>query len=382
MNRCRSGRVSRLVAGLSVLTLVLPGIPVHADTGLTISGRVWDDEDLDGIQDRSEDGLAVQLFLYDASNQQVAWTFSTLPDGGYSFDIPDTGDYTVRIQFTSNMRATRKDHPTIGERWDSDIDELGVIGPLTISTESLTHQDAGIALTDVRGRFYLDRDGDDDWSEGDTPIADLELTLKAGSSSTPPAVTKTDEDGEYRLLVPPGVGSGSMAIVATLPAGHESSLRSRARFSPRGVAAPIYAQEVRNPGQVHNHYDFPIIQPVRIGNRVWRDKNLNGRQDEGEPGIARIWVRLMDPELEYTYWATFTSTNGGFQLTAPVPGRYRLVATLPSSGGTWSPMRTNLPEGVDSDVRPGGPDPGTSPILTLKAGKNRNDLDIGMKPKR
>jgi hypothetical protein len=381
MNRSRA--VSRLVVVLSVLALLLSAVPAHAGTGLTISGRVWDDEDLDGIQDRSEDGLAVQVFLHDASNQEVAWTFSTLPDGAYSFDIPDPGDYTVRITFTSNMRATRRDHPTIGDRWDSDIDDLGVIGPLTVSTESLTHQDAGIALTDVRGRFYLDRDGDDDWSEADTPLAGLDLKLTVGDSpTTASSVATTDEDGEYRLLVPPGVGSRFMSIRTTLPAGHETSLRSRYRLSPKGRSSPIYVQQVSNPGQVHNIADFTIIHPVRIGDRVWLDKNLNGRQDKGEPGIARIWVRLMDPELEYTYWATFTSNNGSFQLTAPVPGKYRLVASLPASGGTWSPMRTDLPEGVDSDVRRTGPDPGTSPILTLKAGKNRIDLDIGMKPKR
>lgn len=134
--------------------------------------------------------------------------------------------------------------------------------------------------------------------------------------------------------------------------------------------------------QIHNSLEFAVIQPVRIGDRVWFDKNLNGRQDTGEASVSGLKVMLMDPELEYVFASTVSNGKGRYQLVAPVPGKYRLVAVLPTFGGTWSPMRTNLPEAIDSDVRPAGPDPGASDVLTLKDGKNRIDLDIGLRWKR
>jgi hypothetical protein len=128
--------------------------------------------------------------------------------------------------------------------------------------------------------------------------------------------------------------------------------------------------------------EIAIHRPVRVGDRVWQDKNLNGRQDAGEPGLPGIVIRLMDPEMEREFAEVISDAKGRFTLIATAPGSYRIVAQMPSSGGRWSPMRSDLPERLDSDVRPAGADPGTSLVLRLNAGQDRADLDIGMRLRR
>jgi hypothetical protein len=58
---------------------------------------------------------------------------------------------------------------------------------------------------------------------------------------------------------------------------------------------------------------------VEIGNRVWNDLNLNGRQDADEPGIANVVVVLRSPGIDGIYnnaddqvWNVTTDANGNY----------------------------------------------------------------------
>ena len=65
--------------------------------GASIGDFVWEDSDMDGIQDPGEPGLGgVQLVLKDASGAVLATT-TTGPDGSYLFPAPAAGDYVVEI---------------------------------------------------------------------------------------------------------------------------------------------------------------------------------------------------------------------------------------------------------------------------------------------
>lgn len=112
----------------------------------------------------------------------------------------------------------------------------------------------------------------------------------------------------------------------------------------------------------------PFKQTAKIlGNQVWLDKNKNGRQDAGEPGVGGICVNLYDASNQLAQ-QTITDTNGyyGFNVEN---GKYTVEFKTPK----WLEFtQKNLgDENADSDADPltGRADADvTSSLLYLDAG--------------
>lgn len=356
-----------------ILMLSIPPLGTVAGTPVTIAGRVWDDVDHDGVREGGEAGLVAQIQLLDPDGQVIQTVTSSLPDGQYALSVPSAGDHRVKVVLQANQKASRKDSSVVGDRFDSDIDAAGITDPIAIGTDDVSRVDAGLILADARGMLYLERNGMRDWSEGDRLLAGWKVRLvPAVNRATIITEVVTDEDGEFRILIPASRMLNELMVQVVLPKTYGPIDPERDDIDKDGYVRPFFAGQGLD-------LEIAIHRPVRVGDRVWRDKNLNGRQDPGEPGVAGIEVQLMDPEMERSFAKVETDARGRFKLIAPAPGSYRIVVKMPLSGGQWSPMRKDLPEGIDSDVRPGGADPGTSPILVLKAGQDRTDLDVGMR---
>jgi hypothetical protein len=185
--------------------------------------------------------------------------------------------------------------------------------------------------------------------------------------------TVTDEDGEFRLLLPTGA-TDTLRFRVHVPDGYTRARRNEAigRLDADGYSPVIKL--------THRDILLGLFRPVRVGDRVWQDANLDGRQDAGEGGVQGVAVYLWDADLERVFAATVTNRSGRFTLVAPAPGVYRITTALPY-GAKRSPMRDDLPEGVDSDIQRGGQEGGSSLEFRLTVGGDRVDLDVGMKVK-
>ncbi len=73
--------------------------------------------------------------------------------------------------------------------------------------------------------------------------------------------------------------------------------------------------------------------PINIGNFVWDDRDNDGRQDVGEPGLSGITVQLWNAAKTALYSSTTTNSNGNYTVIAPVPGNYRIRVLLPKCDG-------------------------------------------------
>jgi hypothetical protein len=370
-------RLARLTTALVIPALmagVIPAPSVIAGAVATISGRAWDDVDDDGRQDGSEGGLALTVALLDTGGQVVTTTTSSLPEGRYSLQVPEAGDYRVRFDKTSVMRASLKDEPVVGDRYDSDIDAQGVTDLITVGTTDIGRVDAGFVLADQTGQLYVDRNASGARSPGEPGVADVRVDLVRGLSN--PVIvdtTVTDEDGEFRLLLPTGA-TDTLRFRVHVPDGYTRARRNEAigRLDADGYSPVIKL--------THRDILLGLFRPVRVGDRVWQDANLDGRQDAGEGGVQGVAVYLWDADLERVFAATVTNRSGRFTLVAPAPGVYRITTALPY-GAKRSPMRDDLPEGVDSDIQRGGQEGGSSLEFRLTVGGDRVDLDVGMKVK-
>ena len=99
---------------------------------------------------------------------------------------------------------------------------------------------------------------------------------------------------------------------------------------------PLDADGVAN-GIIHDPAG-PAIRIDRgnssIGNTIWLDKNANGKQDEGEPGLENIRVKLIwyGPNGKYDHgkkddkvWRTDTNHNGHYKFENLPKGKYKVI---------------------------------------------------------
>ena len=119
-----------------------------------------------------------------------------------------------------------------------------------------------------------------------------------------------------------------------------------------------------------------------LGNRVWRDLNLDGLQGIGEPGVASVQVEIFstggdgaiggtDDVLVDT---TTTDVDGMYQFDDLAPGQYYLqFSNLPA--GTQFTQQDAGDDAEDSDV---DPNTGLTNVFTLVADEINDSLDAGL----
>jgi hypothetical protein len=107
-----------------------------------VGDYVWMDDNMDGIQDTSETGMAdVVVILYTCDDSVIADVVTDV-DGYYMFDSLDAGDYYLEFELPDGYLFTMMDQGSDDEL-DSDVD------PETGTTDCFT-------LTDDQSNMSLD----------------------------------------------------------------------------------------------------------------------------------------------------------------------------------------------------------------------------------
>ena len=116
-----------------------------------VGDYVWFDENMDGIQDTSESGIAdIVVNLYICEDSMIATT-TTDADGFYMFDSLDAGDYYLGFELPDDYLFTMMDQGGDDEL-DSDVDpETGTTDCFTLTTDQTNMTlDAGL-IEDTTG---------------------------------------------------------------------------------------------------------------------------------------------------------------------------------------------------------------------------------------
>ncbi len=114
--------------------------------------------------------------------------------------------------------------------------------------------------------------------------------------------------------------------------------------------------------------------PATLGNFVWEDRNNNGVQDEGEPGIADVTVELYQSSGELLDTMT-TDENGMYLWDDLSAGDYSLRFVLPEGYESFAAPNQGDSDETDSDP---DPDTGQTTIIALSAGEEDLTWDAGI----
>lgn len=246
-----------------------------------IQGVLFHDLNTNGYQDSGEPGLSgITVSIADGTSQVSD------AQGGYRFTGVVPGDYTVKIalptEYIANNGTARTVHVSSGGSAQASF---------AIATKGTIY---GVVFADLNGNNLQDSD--------ESGIAGVVVTRSDGATQT------TDSAGIYKFS---NVTPGSYTLVVAVPANYIASDKTSETvyISAGGAAAASFA----------------MIQKGVLQGAVYEDRNGNGRQDQGEPGIGGITVTRSDGAT-----AT-TNSTGGYRFEGTAPGSYTVAISVPDS---------------------------------------------------
>ncbi len=382
-----------------------------------IGDRVWVDANGNGAFDDTEKGIKDVCVQASVGATKVGAKVLTNAEGYYVIGGLSEGDYTLAFCLPDGYTFTTTTAAGVTDDRNSDPTATGVtrvvkldatapsatdadrtvLGPF-VGDKIIRTIDAGLkAPAEIRfavgDKVWLDANHNGRQDIGESPVANVPVTLFASGSTTPPLETKTNNDGFYIFH---NLAKGSYTVKFATPAGYRLTTPNAAGIAADvnsdatadGSTAAFVLDVPSNPqalnmttqvpqGNVGNYInatiDAGLYVPLAIGDVVWSDTNGDGIQTAGEPGVAGVKVTLtsggaaakdangapvapvvtaadgiyhFDNLLPGTYVVTFTDTPAGLPFVAPKapnsnpsndsdvdPATVSVTVVLPATGG-------------------------------------------------
>ncbi len=367
-------------------------------TPASLGDRVWHDANANGQQDAGETGIAgVKVSLIGGGADGLVSTLgdntsvetTTDADGNYRFDgLTPATEYQVQFGTPDGFVATGANLGA--DSSDSDAAAgLSQIVKLT-SGENNSTIDAGFYKSASLGdRVWVDANGNGQQDAGETGVEGAKVTLigggldgllsTLGDNTSVEAVT--DASGNYRFEgLTPGV---EYQVQFAAPAGSvftRANSGNDASDSDAGSNGLSHVVKLAS-GENNTTIDAGVYAPASLGDRVWLDANANGRQDEGENGVAGVKVTLVGGGADglvatlgdNTSIETTTDANGNYRFEGLTPGmEYQLK--FGAAAGTVFTAQDKGDDAGDSDVNAGG----LSQIVKLASGEDNRTIDAGV----
>ncbi|HKN51673.1 MAG TPA: SdrD B-like domain-containing protein [Amycolatopsis sp.] len=359
---------------------------------------VWIDKNRDGIQDTGEPGVqGVKVTLKDGAGGTVA-TATTDANGKYLFDKLKDGTYQVCFDVANlpaavaGYQVTKKDAGGDDTK-DSDAGPDGCTATTTLGASKREDLTLDLGLTPPTNKLgdfvWADTDKNGVQDTGEPGVQGVKVTLKDGTGATV-GTTTTGADGKYLF---DGLNDGTYTVcfdMASLPAdyagyqltkkdaGGDDTKDSDADPATTCTPPTTLGADKREDLTL----DAGIVSPPnKVGDFVWVDKNKNGVQDPGEPGVQGVTVTLKtgDGTLVTT---TTTDANGKYLFDGLNDGTYIVcfdIAHLPPAMAGYLVTKQN----VGDDAKDSDADLSTGCTPPTTVGKDKREdltLDLGLIP--
>ncbi|HLO85900.1 MAG TPA: SdrD B-like domain-containing protein, partial [Nostocaceae cyanobacterium] len=386
-------------------TLISGETNTTIDAGLfrpaSIGDFVWEDKNVNGVQDAGEGGIAgVNVTLTGAGADGVIGTaddtsVTTTTDaaGQYSFSGLTPGNYQVTFNQPSGYNFTKQDAGS-NDAVDSDANATtGKSQVVTLASgENNTTIDAGLFRPASIGDFvWEDKNGNGIQDAGENGLACVDVTLKGagkdgifGTADDTSITTTTDHNGKYSFTnLTPGV---PYQVIFEKPTGYNFTTQNAGSNDAVDSDANTSTGKSQTftlvSGENNTTIDAGLFKPASIGNFVWEDKNGNGIQDTGENGLACVDVTLKGAggdgifgTADDTSVTTTTDHYGKYSFSGLTPGvPYQVIFEKPT-GYNFTTQNAGSNDAVDSDA---DPTTGKSQIVTLTSGEYNKTIDAGL----
>jgi len=358
-----------------------------------IGNFVWFECDGNGVQDLGEEGVPdVVVNLYGASGDLV-YTTTTDAMGMYEIDNILEGYYYVEFIISGAnifIQASQGADATI----DSDVtgaNGYGTTNTMLIEGGScdFDNWDAGITIcTPVGDLIFYDSNMNDVFDESESGINGIlinlykqnfftgEFEFYASTESGLKPGTPSD-DGWFKFCAAPGIYYIEIAtplaglVAAQVDVGNNEEIDSDIDMFFGPNTSDAFEVEC---GIAKCDLGAGFYLMATAGDRVWRDDNGNGMQDENEPTLSDITVELYDNTGTKIQEAT-TNSEGEYYMDYLQKEEYYFKVIAP---GGFAPTIANIGSDMeDSDIS-GANGPGTTEYYLMEPGQHIPHVDIGL----
>jgi hypothetical protein len=339
---------------------------------------VWNDLDKDGIQDANELGIPnVKVDLLDCDGNFIKST-TTNSNGYYFFDV-EAGSYIVKFYLPDGYAFSPKDQGGDDAK-DSDANTTDgkttciTIGP---GVEDLKW-DAGMyelpKPAELGDRVWWDANynGVQDNGEVGIPNVKVELYTCAGELVD---TKMTDALGNYffKNLMP-----GDYYVKFYAPAGYAFTKKDMGDDNFDSDADLTTGKTIcttLESAEKDYSWDAGLVKLAELGDRVWKDANINGLQDLGEYGYANVKVELYTC-ANVLVATQYTNSTGYYLFENLMPGDYYVKFYAPAGWGFTIPnVSSNTKDAIDSDA---DVTTGKTVCTTLVPGESDKSWDAGL----
>jgi uncharacterized repeat protein (TIGR01451 family) len=328
-----------------------------------ISGYVYVDRDLDGKFDPTKDndvnntgtsqpngglqGIVVVLTPYNRAGVAQAPVEATTDANGF-YEFPDR---QAGLRYTLHQKQQPVGYADAAENpigTPINIPVLSVNGAVDNNFGEKLASLAGLVFEDFSATTANNNNGVRD--AGENPIANVTLTLTGSDINGAPVnrTTTTTSTGTYVFA---DLLEGDYTITQTQPDDYEDGKHTAGNATTPGsnAVANVISGIGVDAGQVATGYLFGELKKTRISGTVYLDRDDNGSQNNGEPGIPGVTITL-EQETSPGVWIPVVTTtpiitdaNGRYEYTEGVIGKnYRITETQPTGVADGQENTSNI----------------------------------------
>lgn len=302
----------RQVLIVSLVFLVsLLSATANAAVGGSVSGRVFQDTNGNGVLDGGEPGIAGVSVTSDLNaDGSVENTQITDVNGNYTFFSLSAGTYRIRQILPAGAFQT-----------SANPADLTLAPSGTVSGVNF-----GNFFSSISGQVFNDTNGNGAVNAGETGLAGVTVNLDAGANGTVDATAVTNATGNYAFN---GLAPGTYRVRQVLPAG-----AAQTSANPADIVAAVSGTNATG-------IDFGDFF-FAISGQAFNDTNNSGTINAGEPGVPGVTIQL-DLGADGTVDATvITDATGSYSFPTLGPGTYRIRQVVPAGRTQTSPNPADI----------------------------------------
>jgi hypothetical protein len=349
----------------------------------TVEAFVWDDRNGNGIQDNNEPGISgATVKLLNASNQKLKQANTNASGIATLTGVP--ADIDVKLEFAKPAKHARagKDKGS-NDNKDSDANlNNGRTATFQASKGYQTHSkwDAGFYSPGTVEAFVWDDQNGNGIQDNNEPGISGATVKLLNASNQKLKQANTNANGIATLTGVPADIDVKLEFVkpakhgrAGQDQGSNDNKDSDANLN-NGRTATFQASKGY---QTHTKWDAGFYSPGTAEAYVWDDQNGNGIQDNNEPGITGVTVKLLDSNNQKLKQAN-TNASGIATLSgvpADIPVKLEFVASS-SYAFTLKDQGSNDNKDSDASLSNGR----TATFQASKGYQTHNKWDAGLTP--
>ncbi len=334
-----------------------------------IYGKIWLDEDYDGLMEQDADGLrGAVLTLYAQDGTQAAQTTS-LRSGEFAFEALAPGQYSVEIELPEGYAFTRSGGDSKAQ-FSLETKQTLQLGEIAMGQTLESIHIGALKPSAVGGVVWMDDDNDGRRQPADSGVANVRVTMTSLDGEGEASMV-TDESGTYRFE---GVMPGRYVLRFELSDGQAFAKQiegtQRVSCVPQVDALMAESEELAVvSGKDQTNKDVGVVGVATVEGTVWEDSTYDGQRNAQERGVAGAKVELLDAKTETVVSSVMTDENGAYAIDFVRTGEYTVRVTLPSNMIFTCAGQSAVAQ-LDTQQ-------GATEAFALAMGEGRSQLDFG-----